>query len=287
MMRSPSDPLIRRSGRIGAALVFLLTLAGCAGFPQSPASYSPAVSLAAEGVRPEDAGLIVYRLEDGRMWISGEERIDERFVPASTSKIAHTLLAIETGAVSGPDEVFRWDGEVRSIESWNQDQVLAEAFSRSAVWVYQQIVPRIGQARLREGLSAFGYGNADIGEEDDLGRYWLDGPLAISAREQVGFLARLARRTLPLSARTYAAALPIMIVARGDGWILYGKTGMASRPDEPALGWFVGWLEQTGGPAPGTYVFALNMDMPGGMRDAARRRAGVERVLQDIGALSR
>jgi beta-lactamase class D len=51
------------------------------------------------------------------------------------------------------------------------------------------------------------------------------------------------------------------------------------------IGWFAGWVEQSAGDAPGTYAFALNMDMPGGMEEAPRRRAAVERALREIGAL--
>ena len=242
-------------------------------------------ALIVEGVNPAASALVIFRLEDERLWASGGARIRERFTPASTSKIPHALLALETGAVSGPDEAFTWDGEPRFVASWNEDQDFAAAFRRSTVWIYQIVVPRIGAERLREGLMAFEYGNADIGGPEVIDRYWLQGPLAISAAEQVAFLSRLARRTLPLSARTYERAVPLMVLSEGEGWTLYGKTGWKSVDGQMDIGWFVGWLEQTTGEAPGTYAFALNMDMPGGLEEAPKRRAVVERALRDIGAL--
>ena len=153
------------------------------------------------------------------------------------------------------------------------------------MWVYQIVVPRVGAEKLTAAFEAFDYGNAAIGGPELISRYWLEGPLAISAAEQAAFLSRLVRRTLPLSAETYAAAIPVMELARGDGWTLYGKTGWKSIEGEMDIGWFVGWAEQTAGEAPGTYVFALNMDMPGGIAEAPRRRAAVERALRSIGAL--
>jgi beta-lactamase class D len=264
-----------------------LVLAGCVtAVPHAGLAGAPlARVLAAEGVDPSAAALVIYRLEDGKTWTVGGPRVSQRFTPASTAKVPHTLLAFETGAVSGPGEVFEWDGTERWLASWNEDMDFATAFQRSAVWVYQIVVPRIGAERLSAGLEAFDYGNAEIGGPEALTRYWLDGPLAISAAEQVAFLSRLARRTLPLSARTYELAVPMMQLEGGPGWVMYGKTGWKSVAGEMDIGWFVGWVEQAGGEAPGTYVFALNMDMPGGAGDAPKRRAGAEAALREIGAL--
>lgn len=276
--------------RLRAALLMLAAavLAACAssGWSVPAPEESPLEqALRLEGISPAKSALVIYRLEDEKVWASGGARIRERFTPASTSKIPHTLLALETGAVTGPDEQFEWDGQKRFADSWNEDQTFGDAFQRSTVWIYQIVVPRIGAARLTEGLKGFGYGNADIGGPEMITRYWLEGPLAISATEQVEFLARLAHRTLPLSARTYEIAVPIMELDRGEGWTLYGKTGWKSVEGQMDIGWFVGWVEQSAGDAPGTYAFALNMDMPGGMEEAPKRRAAVERALREIGAL--
>lgn len=270
-------------------LLAVWALAGCATQPEGPAPVAGTAlmegALRAEGIDPSKSALIILRLEDERVWSSGGVRIHERFTPASTSKIPHTLLAYETGAVTDPGERFTWDGQKRFLDSWNEDQDFATAFQRSTVWIYQIVVPRIGAEKLTAAFEAFDYGNAAIGGPELISRYWLEGPLAISAAEQAAFLSRLVRRTLPLSAQAYAAAIPVMELARGDGWTLYGKTGWKSIEGEMDIGWFVGWAEQTAGEAPGTYVFALNMDMPGGMAEAPRRRAAVERALRSIGAV--
>lgn len=242
-------------------------------------------ALAAEGVDPAAAAFVVYRIEDEKTWMSGGDRVFERFTPASTSKIPHTLLALEAGAVSGPDEVFVWDGTKRWFDGWNETQDFATAFQRSTVWIYQIVVPRIGAEQLKAGLAAFDYGNAEIGGPEQITRYWLEGPLAISAAEQVAFLSRLARRTLPLSARTYELAVPMMEAGRGEGWVMYAKSGWKSVPGETDLGWYAGWIEQTGGPAPGTYVFVLNLDLDGTMEAANRRKPAALRGLERIGAL--
>jgi len=289
MTRSRSEAIGMAALRGLASLCFALLLASYAfaGEAGAPEGDLLGEALRAEGVDPSVAALVISRLEDEKTWTHGGDRVGRRFSPASTAKIPHTLLAVEVGAVSGMQDVFAWDGEVRFIDSWNQDQTFAQAFQRSAVWVYQIVVARIGAERLTAGFAAFGYGNGEIGGPEEITSYWLAAPLAISAAEQVAFLSRLARRTLPLSGRTYDLALPAMVLARGEGWVMYGKTGWKSAVagDRSDLGWFVGWVEQAEGAAPGTYVFALNMDMPGGMAEAPKRRAAVERALQSIGAL--
>jgi beta-lactamase class D len=276
---------LAHSSHVASGLVLALTaclLAACMTLTRPPPL---SASVAAAGVDPDTSTLVVYRLEDERTWISNPDRAKERFAPASTSKIPHTLIALETGAVSGPDEVFEWDGIKRFADSWNETQDFASAYKRSTVWIYQAVTPRIGSAALHEWLAAFDYGNAETGALEDVSQYWLRGPLAISAEEQAAFLARLAHRTLPLSARTYQRAVPMMVADSGPGWTLYGKTGWKSVEGETDIGWFVGWLEQTGGDAPGTYAFAFNMNMTDPQIDAQKRKAVVLGALSDIGAL--
>ena len=68
------------------------------------------------GVDPARAALLIERLEDGARWSAGGARIETRFSPASSSKIPHTLIALESGLAKGPDELFPWDGvELKGI----------------------------------------------------------------------------------------------------------------------------------------------------------------------------
>ena len=64
--------------------------------------------------------------------------------------------------------------------------------------------------------------------------------------------------------------------------ILRAKTGWQARV-EPQIGWWVGWVETP----TGAVIFALNIDLPGGMKDAPKREAIVRSILQSIGALPR
>ena len=63
-----------------------------------------------------------------RMVMTDESRARIGFLPASTFKIPHALIALETGVVADVDkEVIRWDGVPREIEEWNRDHTLRSA----------------------------------------------------------------------------------------------------------------------------------------------------------------
>jgi beta-lactamase class D len=135
------------------------------------------------------------RVHPASRWVHDESRAHTRFIPASTFKIPHALIALDAGAVRDEFQVFRWDGTRRDIESWNRDQDLRSSMRNSVVWVYQHIARSIGEDGERRYLQKIGYGNAD--PSGGIDRFWLDGKLAISAEEQVTFLQRLYRNELP------------------------------------------------------------------------------------------
>ena len=125
--------------------------------------------------------------------MTDEGRARTGYLPGSTFKIPHALIALETGVVADVDkEVIRWDGVVREIEEWNRDHTLRTAMRYSVVPVFQQIANRIGAERMKQFVDAFDYGNRDIGGALD--RFWLDGALRISALEQIEFLQALLSR---------------------------------------------------------------------------------------------
>lgn len=226
-----------------------------------------------------ETGVVAFESEDGRRAVVSDfERAEAAYPPASTFKILNTVIALETGVVASLDDpVFKWDGEVRSIdgkpvEAWNRDQTLREAFRNSTVWVYQEIARKVGPERMTRLVAAFDYGNRRIGAID---RFWLSGPLRISALQQIAFLRRLHARTLPVSERAQTRAIEAMEIARTDAYVLRGKTGWAF---EEKIGWFVGWIET----AKGSRAFALNLDV-GKPSSLSARTALVRSAAQQLG----
>ena len=178
------------------------------------------------------------------------ERASTRYVPASTFKIPNSLIGLHTAAVRDVDEVLPFGGAKQPIAAWEKDMNLRDAIRVSNVPVYQELARRIGLERMAQNVRALGYGNQEIGTVVD--RFWLDGPLKISAIEQTDFLAKLLQRKLPLNERAVAAVEEITLLERNERWSLHGKTGW-----QPPIGWWVGWVKR----GDRLTTFALNMDI--------------------------
>lgn len=252
----------------------LLFAAACA--QAAPWSPSPAL-----GALFEDAGvsgtLVVYDVGADRLYGHDEARARTRFVPASTFKIPHTLIGLATGAVADVDEVLPYGGQAQPFPQWEHDMGLREAIAISAVPIYQSLARRIGPERMREAVTRLGYGNRAV--EGPIDRFWLDGPLAISAVEQAVFLAHLAEGRLPYPVALQRQVAEVILLERGGDWRLYGKTGWQGAPG-PGVGWWVGWVERQGR----VFAFALNIDMRG-PDDGPRRLALGREGLRLLGVL--
>lgn len=194
----------------------------------------------------EDSGfsgtVLLYDLRRDRLYAVHGEHADERHLPASTFKIPNALAALEAGLVEDEDTILPWDGVNRPEQpAWNHDLTLREAFGHSAVPHFQGLARRLGPERMQATLDRIGYGNRDISGGID--RFWLDGGLRISPREQLAFLLRLYRNQLPLSPRAQETVKRVMIGEETELYRIRAKTGWAARVPTQ-VGWWVGWVER-------------------------------------------
>jgi len=232
----------RRSSSLRAALGGLWLLVPIAASAQGPMIRSSpllADALASSGF---SGAMFVCAASgiDGCL-ASDLEAVARRFIPASTFKVLSTLVALETGVVSGPEDMLPWDGLAREREEVNRAMDLRTAFQLSAVPHYQELVRRVGSSRMQGSLEAVGYGNENTTGGEDT--FWLTGGLRISPMEQVEFLIRLYMDELPFSARTMAVTREIMRVESEVEASLRAKTGWAVLDGGANVGWWVGWLE--------------------------------------------
>ncbi len=207
---------------------------------------------------------VLLDVAENKFTLINGKRAHKPGIPASTFKVANSLVALETGVIQDEEEIIPYGGKPQFLKVWEQDMSLRDAIRVSNLAVYRELARRIGLERYREWLARLDYGNANPGT--DLENFWIRGPLKISAVEQVRFLARLAEEKLPLSAETQAKVKDIMILEKRGEKVLHGKTGWTTTPD-PDLGWFVGWVQNGGR----LHAFALNMDM-GSRKDAPKRK---------------
>ncbi len=234
----------------------------------------------------EDAGVVgTFVLREpgqGVLRVHDATRARTRFLPASTFKIPNSLIGLSCGAVADVDEVLPYGGKTQPMKSWEHDMSLRDAIKISNVPIYQELARRIGLERMRSDVEKLGYGNATIGTVVD--RFWLDGPLEISAVEQVAFLGRLASGDVAFPPDAVRMVKEITLLEADGAWQLHGKTGWATA-SEPKIGWFVGWVTKDGR----DYPFALNIDMPdidlaGGRIPLAERCLRIFGVLPEDGA---
>jgi len=213
------------------------------------------------------------------IFVANEARAKERFTPASTFKIANSLIGLDRGAVKSVDEVLPYGGKPQRLKQWEQDMNLRDAIKASNVPVYRELARRIGLPQMRDSLKKLGYGNMEIGDVID--RFWLDGPLAISAVEQADFLARLTAGKLPVKGEAVAAVKEITLQEKTEVYALHWKTGWYW-PDGGGqqIGWLVGWVEREGKMFP----FALNIDIASD-EDAAKRIPLGRECLRVLGKL--
>lgn len=277
-----------------AAPAIALMLASCVTSSVGPASTFAELQFEAaagcEDLRSEaPASTFVLYLPASRQLLAcNPARAKERFLPASTYKVPHALIALETGAVTGPDEVFAWDGQTRRVAAWNRSATLGEGLRSSTVWIYKEVARRIGWKQEETWVRRLRYGNQKIGGREDLTTFWLDGKLRISAHEQVEFLDRLRRGALAASPSSQAAVTNMMMIEQASDTssdALFAKSGavlqidpvtgdisdapevVARLHDKERVGWYVGWVD---GPGAADGVFALNLRLEG-PRDLAKR----------------
>jgi len=220
-------------------------------------------SFAPPPASPDGTCVIVAPLGGGAERTIGGEECDRRTLPASTFKIPHALIALDTGVVT-PMTVMKWDGMEQDFKSWERDHTLDSAIKSSVVWFFQRAARAIGRERELEHLRAFDYGSRTFNGAVDV--FWLNGDLTISPRQQLSFLERMFRYELPIDRRHVDTVKAAMTMPRGKvsnasgvhdfalqwpGAIARLKTGNGTVNGE-RVSWLVGEIE-SGGRA---YVFA-------------------------------
>ena len=233
-----------------------------------------------EGV---DGTFVFYDLGREIEIVVNAERAKTRFSPYSTFKIPNTLIALETGAATGPLMEIKWDEKKYPKEAWwdevlkpmgirwDRDHTLKSAFQNSCVWFFKELAKKIGTEKMQTFLNNFDYGNKDISGGIDA--FWLESSLKISAIEQIAFLKKLVQSTLPIRKKTRTDALQVFEREKKANSILYAKTGTGKD-----IGWFVGFIER----GQDSYIFAFNM--AGTYEEVSEKRVALStKMLQELG----
>jgi len=198
--------------------------------------------------------ILLYDLEADTYYSNDFGESKKGQLPASTFKITNSMIALETAVVENDSSLFRWNGEDRMLDVWEQDLTLKEAFHYSCVPCYQEIARKIGVENMNRYLDTLNYGTMDV-DSTNIDRFWLQGESCITPFEQIDFLKRFYESTLPISSRTETIMKRMMIMEENDAYTMSGKTGWSIQKGVNN-GWFVGYVETNNK----TYFFATNIE---------------------------
>jgi beta-lactamase class D len=220
-------------------------------------------------------------LDGAKPYVSDPVECAVKTLPASTFKIPHALIALETN-VAKPR---KWDGSKQPFPTWERDHTLDSAVKWSAFWYFQRTAAAIGRARMQKQLRSLGYASDTF--ERELTSFWVNGDLVVSPAEQLSFLRRMMRYELPVRRRNIDTVKAAFLMPRGAitnasgthpfvlDWpadtVVRAKTGNGS-VDGERVSWLIGHLESGGR----QYVFVSRVRERGSLpgtagADLARR----------------
>ncbi len=171
--------------------------------------------------------MALFDTRDGKLACSDAARCERGYIPASTFKIANTIIGLETGVVTDADSPLPWDGKQYENPDWNRDHTLRSAVQVSCVPCFQSIARKVGEAQMKDWVSRLDYGNRDIGGKIDT--FWLAGALRISPLQQIDFLRRLDGGKLPIQERTLDTVRDVITLDVGPDHILRGQNRLRWR----------------------------------------------------------
>jgi beta-lactamase class D len=209
---------------------------------------------------------------------AGPAQCQQALSPCSTFKIPNALIGLQTGVVSGPGDLKKWDGKERSRAANNRDHTLQSAIKESIVWYFQALARDVGEDRMADWLQKLDYGNQDISGGVD--RFWLASSLRIDAYQQMEMIKSLWHGTLPFNPSNQKYLRDMLVQDSDLIGVLHGKTG--SCPGAPDHGWFIGWVDWSN-PArsdPSTTFFVINTTGTHAWGSEARKIA--LRILNDL-----
>ena len=200
-----------------------------------------------------NGSILIFNLEEDKYYSNNFSWAKKGFLPASTFKIPNSIIALETGVVENDSTLFKWNGEERRLQIWEQDMILQEAFHYSCVPCYQEVARKIGVKRMNEYLVRLDYGKMDV-DATNIDMFWLEGKSQITQFQQIEFLKKLYNSELQISQRTASIMKKMMVIEEADHYKISGKTGWSIQNGNNN-GWFVGYVETNNQ----THFFATNI----------------------------
>ncbi|HUX57963.1 MAG TPA: penicillin-binding transpeptidase domain-containing protein [Bacteroidales bacterium] len=199
-----------------------------------------------------DGCFVLYNLTDNEYIKYNSNLCDTGYLPASTFKIPHSIIALEEKIVKDTNQIIKWDGHEWPNQPWNQDQTLKTAMKYSCLWVHIGFAEQIGIEKYQDYVNSFDYGNKDLTGPPT--RFWIAGQFRITANQQVEFLRKFYNYDLSVSRESIDIVKDIITIEQTDSYKLSGKSGTGRLSDTELIMWLVGYIEKDNKP----YFYAMN-----------------------------
>jgi beta-lactamase class D len=214
-------------------------------------------------------GFVLQDLQKDLTVRYNEAEAGKRFSPCSTFDILLALSALQTGILK--DQQTPLSSESPSASRESLELALQHGSGPS---FFDELARRLGPQKLAEFVRRSSYGNAKV--DQGSGEFWRNGPLLISADEQVKFLTRLYRDQLPFQPRVSAIVKNLIVKSDKAGKIFSGRSSDCNS-ENVHVAWFVGHLKSK----QGEYVFATTLE--GGSDLNGEKAEGITRsILQEM-----
>jgi beta-lactamase class D len=209
--------------------------------------------------------------------------------PASTFKIPHALVALQTGVITLETKID--SPATTTVASWRGAHTVDSAIKWSVLPFFVRTAELIGPARMVATLEAMGYTRDTF--DASVPQFWITGDLVVTPLEQLGFLKRFFAGTLPVAPEHVAVVRRAMTMPEGQitnasgahrfalawppGAIVRAKAGNTRVAGE-RVSWLVGaveWRQRD-------YVFVARRRSTGDLASTA----GADVALQGLNAMT-
>ena len=90
---------------------------------------------------------MLQALDGSAPFVSDPAECGLKTAPASTFKVPHALIALETGVVTDANTLVPWDGTRQPFPLWERAHSLDSAMKASVLWFYQRTAGLIVRRR--------------------------------------------------------------------------------------------------------------------------------------------
>ena len=202
--------------------------------------------------------IVIYDETQNKSVVYNKELITQEASPCSTFKIISGLIGLEEGVLASSDSTMNYNGSKYSIDTWNKDLTLKEAFQYSCVWYFKKVIDQVGPEKVTQYINDLKYGNCDISQwagskinpTDDTNGFWLESSLMISPMQQIDVLSDIFEGKTNFSTQHIGTIKEIMFTGTINNYNVYGKTG-TGRDNA----WFIGFFQDENK----TYYFATRL----------------------------